>query len=290
MKQKTFLALLILTNLTVGMAQSTPDLYKGKTYIFDYFASITPCSNMGDARDTGSAQSTTAPKGALFTVQHIMENGDLVIVFNEWNLPKNSSRKNYAVALSNRTNYNFKTDPAAGKRSMNSQGDNVAFFLLEIKTMQSSCSEYIREKRWDITLGTLSTPFRIRSNPYQFTTNLNLGTAVCYQHKLWSDFSWGVIGGLSLSSVTLDAYSTNDTVKENSERPAFTPSIHGMIGYKAINLTLGMGWDFINLTSNAEKSWSYQCDKWFGVGIGISLFNTSGGNANAAKPAGQKEH
>lgn len=278
----TFLCFQIIF-MTFVFAQNGIEKYKGKTFIFDSYEQIKTCTNIGG---NVNLSTTTAIKGSLFTVEHVMDNGDLVIVFNKWNLPKKTN-SNYAIALDNRSKYNFKSEPTKGIKSNATESDNILFFLLEKKVMEASCSEYTISKSWEITFGTITTPFKFRSSPFLFVTNLSLGTSVCFQKKIFSNFSWGIIGGLSLSSVTLDSFSTKGLVKTNTDRPAVTPSIHAMIGYKNINLTLGIGWDFINRTSNIEESWNYQGNRWIGIGIGVSLFNANTNTTSTSKTQDQ---
>lgn len=272
--------LLLATTLS---AQDHIEKYKGKTYIFDSYEQVTECSPLGL---TAGGTSLIILKGALFTVEKILPNGNLVIHINLYTLPKRDSAK-YAIAVRNRALYNFKTDPKLGPSSLVTENDNVKFFLLSPAVMVSSTSEYTITPIWDITFGTFTTPFKFRMSPFLFTTNLNLGTSLCFQKPFATNFSWGIIGGLSLSSIILDSFSTKGTVMTSSERPAITPSLHGMIGYKMINLVAGFGWDFINKTSTIEQSWIYQGKMWIGIGIGVNLFtannNTPATTSNAQR-------
>jgi len=257
-------------------AQDNIEQYKNKTYIFDSYEQVTECSALG--APVAGAIPITVIKGSIFTVERVMANGDLVIRFNQFNLYKDPAKR--AIAITNRLTYNFKTEPQAAVNSVNRAQDNVRFFLLAKNTMTASCSEYVYTSSWTIYFGTITTPFKFRFKPFLFTTNLSLGAAICFQKTFHKDFSWGIIPGLSLSSVTLDSFSTRGTVTTSSDRPAITPSVHGMLGYRNINLLVGIGWDFINKTSTIEESWIYQGKMWMGVGIGISLFAASNTSAN----------
>ena len=236
--------------------------YKGKTFIFDAYEQAQECDALG-----GNIGATIIVlKGALFTVERVPNATHLVIKFRKYN------------DATKRSAFNFKTS-AAGTQE-------VAFFLLPKAVFDASCSEYKYEQRWDINFGALTTPFKFRSSPFLFTTNLNLGTAVSWQRKFFKNWTIGLVGGLSLSSVALDSFSTKGTVSSVTERPAVTPSFHGMIGYKNINLTLGIGWDFINRPTGIEESWIYHGKSWIGIGLGVSLFNANN-NASTTKPQDQ---
>lgn len=265
-------------------AQETIQQYKHKTYIFDAYEPVKECNALGAIIDANP----TALKGSLFTVERVTEKGDLVIKFLIWNLPREIKKNKYDIALANRETYNFKIDPSRIKANGVIPRDNEKFFLLEKTTFNKSCSEYTIQQTWDIAFGTLTTPFKFRHDPFLFTTNLNLGTSVSFQKKFFTNWSWGIVAGLSLSSVTLDSFSTKGTVVTSTERPTVTPSLSAMIGYKNINLTLGLGWDLINKVSTLEESWVYHGKRWIGIGIGVSLFNSNASTQTTTPQPGQK--
>ena len=200
-------------------------------------------------------------------MERILDGKSVVIKFINWK--KDST---------NRVTYNFKSP----------QDKTPFFFSLDSTTFANSCSEYTYVGNWDITFGTFTTPFKFRHNPLLFTNNLNLGTSICFQVKKGPNWSLGFVGGLSLSSITLDNFSTKGAVPSSTERPAVTPSLNLMIGYKNINLMFGLGWDYINKTSPLEESWIYNGKHWVGVGVGISLFNSNPATASTVKAEGQK--
>jgi hypothetical protein len=176
--------------------------------------------------------------------------------------------------------------------------DNVRYFRMLETDFNSCCIEYKKTQNWDINFGVLTTPFKLRVfGKFAFTNNVSIGTSIYIQKKLSTDWSWGLVGGLSLTSVTLDASSTNiypdGTTSDNvtttnktpittsSTRPAFTPSVSALITYKNISLTLGVGADYINkptaiaTNANPEAGWIYNGRPWIGIGFGVSLFNNS---------------
>jgi hypothetical protein len=249
----------------VSFSQETIQKYKVKIYIFDGYEEVHECSVSG--KPIGD-NPTTALKGSLFSVEKVPDDTHLIIRFRNWD-------KRYA---DKRKIFNFNTDNSGNEKE-------PKFFVLEKSVFDKSCSEYIQ--RWNINFGALTTPFKFRRDPFLFTTNLNLGTSVSFQKIFSINFTWGIVAGLSLSSVTLDSFSTKGIVLVSTERPAVTPSISGMIGYKNINLTVGFGWDLINKTSALEKSWAYDGKKWIGIGLGVSLFNSTGSQTNTTSAKGQ---
>lgn len=238
--------------------------YVGKTYIFNYFENIEQSNELGNK----TFGPRLALQGSLFTIVRVLDK-NFVIKFNNWKfIPKN---------YENIKRYN-------GELKENEIIQPI-FFILDKEVFKKSCSEY--KKNWDIDFGTFTTPFKLRTKPFIFTTDLNLGASISFRKRISQDFYWGAIGGLSLSSIKLDSLSTNGIVKTPSDRPAVTPSISGLVGYKNVNIIFGVGIDYISQTSIIENSWVYNKKPWFGFGIGISLFSRHTESSDVSVTVGQ---
>lgn len=278
----------LISNLT---AQSKMAPYINNTYVFAGYVQLKACDNLGA---NASNVPTTAPNGTLFTVANVTEGNDLVIVFLTFKIPpkgKDNDEKavKHQLALKNRAIYNFKTNAEKGVRSMVNTDDNIQFFLLTKADFDAYCALFVKTARWSLTFGSSTTPFKFRSHPSLFTTNLNLGANVSLQYKIGKDFSVGAIAGISLSSVTLDSFSTKGVVMTSTDRPAVTPTADLIFGYKNINLIVGFGWDIVNRTTALENSWIYNGSRWVGLGIGISLFNPSTTTSSPGTSGAQKD-
>lgn len=254
--------------------------YKDKTFVFNFYEQGKACDVLGITIDPNPI---VMLKDALFTVERVVDDTLLVIRFLNW---KSGSEKSAIYNYESTEVIDTKVDKNGIKSTKKTYNRAEKFFAIPKSVFEKSCSEYTVTQKWDITLGTLMTPFKLRNDPFQFTTNLNLGTMIVGRINLKHGFNIGASLGLSLSSVQLDSLSTNGTVTAATERPAFTPSVGIIFGYKNINLTLSRGWDFINKNSSIERSWVYQGKPWFGLGIGISLFKIDSGNST---PTGQVE-
>lgn len=237
----------------------------GKVYVFNYIEQVTPSDGLGNTSGT----SITIDAGVRFVIKHLMPNGDLVIAFNEWESTNNQKK------------YNYQFD-ASGKST-----GILLYFLLARTVFDNSCKEYVYVPNWDISFGTLTTPFRFRHQPFLYTNNVSLGATIAFTKKIYQNFSVGVVPGISLTKVELDKFSTNGFVEDKTERPALTPSISLLFGYKNINVTAGIGWDIVNRVSDTEKSWIYNGAHWFGIGIGINLFSSNKESDTAEQPADQ---
>ncbi|MFT3748651.1 MAG: hypothetical protein QM768_10055 [Agriterribacter sp.] len=267
--KKSFLFVTLLFFISIGVAQNEIKRgTSGKTYIFNYDVSLPECDIVGQPRATPQI----IPKGSKFYINHIRNDG-YVIVILEYKLPSVTTAPNYTEQLDKRRRLNFISNPNQSIKTLNSENDNIRHFFLSNDEFINSVAELKPRGEWNY--GTLIQPFKFRSNPSFFTTDLSLGAVVGYQFLQVRQTKWnaGIYGGLSLTKVILDSLSTGGTVRTNTERPAFTPSINLLLGYgNVFSITAGIGWDIINKTSSIEKSWVYQGKSWIGLGIGIKLF------------------
>ncbi|WP_158800555.1 hypothetical protein [Pedobacter sp. L105] len=261
----------------------------GKIFIFDQNETVTNSNAVG--QEKGSA--VIAYKGSRFTIEHIDSlNGDLTIKFLPFKLARQKNSPNTSkytsASLKNRLTYNVKSNPENDSITSKSVGNNIRYFTLSSHKANTSVSAYADSiTKWTVSLGTLTNPFKLRPTKGQFTSNLNLGTAIFAQYKFSENWAGGGILGISLTSITLDSASTTGHVLTTSERPAITPSVSFLIAYKNINFTLGVGIDYINTTTDIEKSWIFNKKPWIGFGIGISLFNGSVASISTVAIAGQ---
>ncbi len=260
-----------------------------KLYSFKYDKKLSEC----DADGSNTRDPQIVPRGTYFSITSVTPSG-YVITINLFKYKKGMTNDQRAVVLKNRKNFNYDSFPqnsgdSLGVPYLSDGTDNRKRFFIS----NTDFTTFAVEKPEFISLdyGTLIEPFKFRSNPSIFTTNLSLGAIIGFQKSFprGSNYNYGLYAGLSLSSITLDSFSTKGTVLVNSDRPALTPSINFLIGYKSINVTVGIGWDIINQTSPIEKSWVYQGKPWIGLGIGLKLFTPNSANTTPAPAAGSTQ-
>ena len=312
------------------------DKYRGKSYVFQKNIPLIECNAIGTI--VGSPKQAIAPNGTIFTVQGITKNGDLIISFWIWALNSPLSEKLEAAlkvksgknqerelllhqiidsvkGIDNQKKMSKQLDIVVKREdlnfkdysykqyvpvSINSVNDNKRYFLLAKDSLNKFTIGYKKIKKWDINYGTLVTPFKLRFNKFAFTNDLSVGGGVYYQKKIDSVWSYGGIFALSLSSVTLDASSTNPSagLTSSTTRPAFSPSVHGVFAYKKINFIVGIGFDILSKptdvasATNPEAAWIYNGKPWVGIGFGFNLFNGSspkGTSSDAGQTAPDKK-
>lgn len=206
-------------------------------------------------------------------------------------------------------NYKEYGDESVAPRTKDTteSGNNTLYFAMNKDSVDQLSVVEASSQKWDIQFGILTVPSKIRFRKFAFTNNAGIGTAVFFERKFKhsQNWSWGLVPSFSLTSVTLDAASTNvhgdgnnitpasampvSAISTSTTRPAFTPSASYVIAYKNINFILGAGMDFISKPSdvatnaNPEAGWIYNGKPWLGIGFGVSLFgnNSTGSTASA---------
>ena len=272
-----------------------------------------------------------ALKGQGFGVVQVAPNGKLVLKMWNWTLKKDldssiatldSAAVSHAMNLAKTRKAQEKLvkqiDIASKREALDfklywnksyapdgvKNADYHFYFIMSQDSVDQLSGVETPLQKWDATFGILTTPFKIRYRKFAFTNNAGLGTAVFIQKKVSANWSYGWVPGISLTSVTLDAASTN--IHTNSSptsptmplgtsttRPAFTPSLSFMLAYKTINFTLGLGCDMIAkptavaTSADPEAGWIYNGKPWIGIGFGVSLFGNNSGNSATTATDGQ---
>jgi len=265
-------------NALTANPQGSMTAYKGKTYIFDSNHDLWTCDAAGYSSASDSIK--IAFKGYLFQVVSVFVDSktsttELVIKFQ--NFPRNDPdhRNMYNLLPSH------KDDPKI-------TNENSRYFVISQNDFSTICSEYISPHSTTVTFGTFTTPFKFRPTKSLFTSDLTLGTVAYLNLKFSDALSYGVAAGISLTSVTLDSLSTKGKTRSSSDRPALTPSFSYVLSYNNVSFTFGVGIDYINKTTDIERSWIFNGKPWFGFGIGLNLFGASNSNSTAAN-SGQKK-
>ena len=214
-------------------------------------APIYECNILGLQLDTAVQ---VAPKGAVFTKVDT-KGSDIIIRFWLW---KNDGKQ------SDKLNYTDSTKTAR------------KYFLLSIDEFNAKAVARKSEKP-TFTLGATTIPFRVRTSPFDFSTAVSFGTSFGAQFPLSHvrDISLNVVGGLHITHVTLDSFSTEGTVLDigGDSEPAISPALGIVFEFQKAQVGLYVGWDY--LSTEDKKNWIYQGKTWFSIGVGTSIFNSS---------------
>lgn len=130
-----------------------------------------------------------------------------------------------------------------------------------------------------LTFGVINFPFKWRpQNKGDFSAGFNFGVAVGYQfrHRVSQPWTFSLITGYSLSSITLDSSTTaknQEKLKSTNNFSAFSFSLGGLVEYHKVQAGLFLGWDFLNRINQTEYDWTYHGKPWISIGIGLSVFS-----------------
>lgn len=210
-----------------------------------------------------------APADAVFTL--IAEDPDadsVVIRFWEWERASEDKQLEY--------NY---TD---------SSKSDLRYFLLS-KTYFNSPRVVPRyTMKASFTAGTVVIPVKIRSRPFDFSTDVTLGPT--------AGVRWGIspytntnffsaMLGFGVTHITLDSLSTQGVIDQTADRPALTLSLGGVFEFSNAQVGLFVGWD--QISRNQEQRWIYQGKPWFSIGLGYAIISRNGDQV--AGKAGKNE-
>lgn len=216
-----------------------------------------------------SRQIHEAPADAIFTL--IAEDPDadsVVIRFWEWE----------KTSIDKQLEYNY-TDASKS---------DLRYFLLS-KTYFNSPRVVPRyTMKASFTAGTVVIPVKIRSKPFDFSTDVTLGPT--------AGVRWGIspytntnffsaMLGFGVTHVTLDSLSTQGAIDQTADRPALTLSLGGVLEFSNAQVGFFMGWD--RISRNQEEKWIYQGKPWFSIGLGYAIISRN--TDQVAGKAGKNE-
>ncbi|MFP9117038.1 hypothetical protein ACLI08_04525 [Flavobacterium sp. RNTU_13] len=129
---------------------------------------------------------------------------------------------------------------------------------------------------WEFNFGTITYLTRIRpaidGQKSRWSNDLSLGIAAGTKYNFSNNFSISLLGGLSISKVSLDELSTKGVATQVVEKPALTPNINLIGSYKFFSLGIGLGWDIVNNDTVESKAWIYNGKPFMGLCFGINIF------------------
>lgn len=218
-------------------------------------APIFPCDITGRIL---SRQVYEAPADAVFTL--IAEDPDadsVVIRFWEWE----------KTSIDKQLEYNYTDSSKADLR----------YFLLSKIYFNSPRVIPRYTMKASFTAGTVVIPVKIRSRPFDFSTDVTLGPT--------AGVRWGIspytntnffsaMMGFGVTHVTLDSLSTHGVIDQTADRPALTISLGGVFEFSNAQVGVFMGWD--RISRNEEQRWVYQGKPWISIGLGYAIISRNG--------------
>jgi len=253
MRRQNCILLFFMISSLEGLSQDDPEEKKLRCR-FDYKLLVEvplyECTILGDLTDSTLM---VAEPGYVFTV--VNTTGDAYIIrFWEWKENKALNfRLCFADSLCVKRKYFVVSSPDIGERAALRYSRNPGF-----------------------TAGTILIPFKLRLQRFDFSKDITLGPAAGVRFRLshYNPNYVNFLAGMGITSVTLDAHSTDGFLEEDREVPALTPSI-GFVFELSNVMQAGMfcGWDYI--AHNSEIHFIYHGKTWLSFGLGYSLISVN---------------
>jgi hypothetical protein len=142
---------------------------------------------------------------------------------------------------------------------------------------ESDLIERVREhfeRNTTFTAGTVIIPFKLRVQKFDFSKDVTLGPAIAVRFRIscYKPHYVSLMGGVGITSVTLDRNTTDGIVEEGTEVPALTPSI-GLVFELNNTVQTGLfcGWDYVS--HNEQFNFIYHGKTWISIGLGYTLIS-----------------
>ena len=204
---------------------------------------------------TGAKKDTivkVAEASSLFTVIRKTAEDSLIIRFHEW---KDNKLLNARLCYSD---------------SLNSVR---RYFLVAESDLTGRLREHF-ERNTTFTAGTVIIPFKLRVQKFDFSKDVTLGPAIAARFRLscYKEHFVNLMGGLGITSVTLDRNTTGGMTEESTEVPALTPSLGFVFELnKTVQTGLFCGWDYVS--HNDKFNFIYHGKTWISIGLGYTLIS-----------------
>ena len=167
---------------------------------------------------------------------------------------------------------------------------HLRFFKMSRLDLDSNCIKYYNTwfQSVSFTIGVITMPLKLRlGENFDFQGNFSLGTTAGIKMKIshYSPNYLNFLFGASISSVTLDSFSTGGKVPGQplNNIAAFSPSFGAVFEFGRAQAGIFYGWDLIGKSTQSKYSWIYNGKPWISIGFGFSILSiTSKSNESSA--------
>ncbi len=246
------LLFIILTILFVNQLCKAQIISSDKNRYYEFLVEcpIFKCSITGKIIDTALL---VAPPNSKFVLVDIKQDQCIIRFTMFSNNKKTNSKKPYS-SIEDYTSYTYFTITKA---------------QLDFKAV------LIKKSEWDLVVGTIITPIKLRFSPFDFSKDISVGSTFGIKYNLNQDKQSAIafLIGTGISSVTADSFSTKGRTQKNVDLLAFTPSLGAVIEMGNAQIGVFLGFDFISHVNQLKYEWIYQGEPWISFGIGYSMFS-----------------
>lgn len=170
-------------------------------------------------------------------------------------------------------------------------GDSIArihkYFLITRTDLDSNCVKVYNRgiKNSVFTLGLVTMPMKLRlGKNFDFQGNLSLGTTAGAKFRVskYNPNFLNLLLGLSISTITLDSFSTGGRVSGQpiNNMAVFSPSLGMVFEFGKAQAGIFYGWDFLNKANQLQYQWIHNKRPWISIGFGFSIFSVNSNSSN----------
>lgn len=243
-------ALILYNSYSIAQINEEPLPVFAKIYNYKLVieAPLYECNILGNQTENIEVQ--VAEPGAIFTIVGKTDSDKLIVRFWKW---KENTALNNILCF---------TDSTGVKRK---------YFLLAKADLYNKAIP-----RYDIkpcfTAGTILIPVKLRLQNFDFSKDLTLGPAAGMNIRLshYKPNFVSVLGGVGITSVTIDGKTSDSITEDPIDVPALTPSIGFVFEFSnSSQAGIFLGWDFI--ADNETIKMVYYGKPWIAFGLGFSI-------------------
>jgi hypothetical protein len=297
--KKIILLIVLVYSCQYSIAQNnteTSRIYETTSNIAAY-----PCNVLGDNDTTASKlkKFSIAPYRARFAVIRTVTDSNhsnwAVIRFLDWT---DSVRDSTSRSHAHEFNFYSKKVSASIYDSLTANytphisSDTTIkvsrYFKIMKSDLDSNCRMIFQTgiKSGTFTVGLVTMPLKLRlGSNFDFQGNFSLGTTAGARMRI-SKYNSNYIDlllGLSISTVSLDSFSTNGKISGQplTNIATFSPSLGVVLEFGKSQFGVFYGWDLLSKSTQSKYNWIYNGKPWISVGFGFSIFSvTSQQSAN----------
>lgn len=268
--------------LFLAMALSLLSPAFGQTFEFAFGKMLTRCTLDGTAYKPD--ENLPVKQGWLFSVENELEDGTRIISINQFRNAKDLNEK-----------YRFAgptADASKGtdaQKTVNNAEDSLMYFRLH----KADFERIAKPVEGRFTFGTVILPLKVRPGEknrdtkailrnFDFTSEINLGLSLAIRlSRRNAPIKSHFITSLGITTIPVDANSTNGLITEKTNAAALTPTFGHIFTFQQSGLQLVTSIGFDYLSRELGQKWEYRGWPWFGLGIGFSIFSFGERGSNA---------
>lgn len=168
-----------------------------------------------------------------------------------------------------------------GGKEEDKEIERKRYFIIKKSDLENNCKKITPRGYYGPQLAVTTVPFKIRLKDFDFYTSQTLGLGLNFKYKPFTslDLYVNALGGLNLTLVNLDSFSTRGVVAGQpiNNVGVLTPMV-GLV-FQLRNFQVGFmgGVDLMNKINRDKYQWIYNGRPWLGIGLGITILNINEG-------------